>query len=210
MLFLIYAMFIIITVTFVKGFKIIKPDEVGIVMRLGKLKQPVLEPGFHVINPFFDRIVLVITKEVAMNIQSVNCITRDNIEVLTDIVVHYKIVDPVKAVYAVSDLSNSIRQITQTTTKNIAESMNSKEVLSSRSIISSRLQDSLSTAVAPWGVDVSLVDINVINLSQDDEKTLGTQFAIDNESNDNIDSTNHAVDDVEEILRRAREASKID
>ncbi len=205
------AVFIIILVIigivyiYIKSVKIIKQGEAGIVERLGKkTNRPVLEPGYHYINPFIDEVIIVPTKEIEWHGLPQNIITKDNVIVSVDFVVFYRIKDPVKAIYAVKDIKRSVQYMAGQAARNTVGNMNAKEVLPSRNTINLKMIDELNNLEAQWGVKVNYIEIKDIVLPRDYKETM-----VDNETNNN-DSNNRPVDDVEEILRRAREASKLD
>ncbi|MGV3589830.1 MAG: SPFH domain-containing protein, partial [Adhaeribacter sp.] len=72
---------IFIVFLFLSALKVVPQRSVFIVERLGKYHAS-LEPGFHVLIPFIDKIVYRHTlKEQAIDVPPQNCITRDNIAV---------------------------------------------------------------------------------------------------------------------------------
>ena len=146
----------------VKGIRIIKQGEVGIVERLGKAKMPILEPGFHLVNPFIDKVRTVVIKELTMDVPPQNVITKDNVTISIDTVVFYRITDPIKAVYAINDLRRSIQYMAQTTVRNIVGKMELEEILASRETINSQLREQLDVATDPWGCKVNNVEIKDI------------------------------------------------
>ena len=152
---------ILIILVIVKGLRIIKEGEVGIVERLGKYKE-IINPGMHVVNPITDKVRTVIMKELTMDVPPQNVITKDNVTISIDTVVFYRITDPQKAVYAINDLRRSIQYMAQTTVRNIVGKMDLEGILASRDIINSQLRESLDIATDPWGCKVNNVEIKDI------------------------------------------------
>ena len=146
---------------FIKGIKVIRQGEIGIVERLGKF-YGTLDPGMHVVNPLIDKVRTVIMKELTMDVPPQNVITKDNVTVSIDTVVFYMITDPAKAVYAINDLRGSIRYMAQTTVRNIIGKMDLEEILSSRETINKQLREQLDIATDPWGCKVNNVEIKDI------------------------------------------------
>ena len=71
--------------------------------RLGKFAG-VLEPGFHFLIPFVDRIAYKNEmREQVLDIPPQSCITRDNIQVDVDGLVYLKVMDAEKASYGIAD-----------------------------------------------------------------------------------------------------------
>ncbi len=154
---------IIIAIIFlvIKGIKIVKEGEIGIIERLGKVRGTI-DPGLHIVNPLTDRVRTVIMKELTMDVPPQNVITKDNVTISIDTVVFYRITDPIKAVYAINDLRRSIQYMAQTTVRNIVGKMDLEGILASRDIINSQLRESLDIATDPWGCKVNNVEIKDI------------------------------------------------
>ncbi len=163
---LIFIIVIAVIIYIVKGIKIIHPGEAGIVERLGKAKMPVLEPGIHLVNPFLERIRLVIVKELTVDVPPQNIITKDNVLISADTVIFYRIIDPVKAVYAVNDLRRSIQHMAQITVRDIISEMTSEEAFCSRKEINDQLRGQLDRAVEPWGCIVDGFELKDIVVSR--------------------------------------------
>ena len=77
--------------------------ETVVIERLGKFKA-VLEPGFHFLVPFFDRVAYRHEiREQVLDIPSQTCITNDNMQVEVDGLVYLKVMDTKKASYGIGD-----------------------------------------------------------------------------------------------------------
>ena len=86
-----------------------------VVERLGKFRK-VLEPGFHFLVPFFDRIAYRHEiREQVLDIPSQTCITNDNMQVEVDGLVYLKVMDPKMASYGIGDYRLASVNLAQTT-----------------------------------------------------------------------------------------------
>src|SRR5690606_11222921 len=95
-LILVLALLIFAVVTVWKGVRIIPQGEEWIVERLGKYNGT-LHPGLNIIIPYLDRIgYKVITKDIILDVQEQEVITRDNAVILTNAIAFVKVTDPVK------------------------------------------------------------------------------------------------------------------
>ena len=204
--FVIFLTIIILSIFFFKSIKIIKPNEAGVVETLGRYKRTI-QPGLNIINPVFDRVRIVIMNEMSIDIPPQLVITNDNISISIDSVVFYKVVDPQKSVYAINDLKRSIQYVAQTTVRDIVGGMKWKEVFPSREIINRLLLEALKSATEPWGCEVNHVEIINIILPKDIREQLENQIGSEG-LNDTHNMTYTLNEDENDILRRAREASK--
>ena len=110
--------FILLIILIIKGIRIIRESEVGIVERFGKYRKT-LKPGLHIFNFFIDKLRKVNMKIISIEVPGISVFTKDKIMVAIDSIVFYRITDPQIAVYAVDDLSRSIKYQTQLIIKDI-------------------------------------------------------------------------------------------
>ena len=76
-------------------------------------------PGLRLIIPFVDVLRKVSLRIVTMPIQSQGIITRDNVSVDVSAVAYFRVVDAVKSVVAIENVSAAIDQIAQTTLRKV-------------------------------------------------------------------------------------------
>lgn len=171
--------FVVITVA--KGVRLVPQGEEWIVERLGKY-HGTLKPGLNVVIPYVDRIAYqLVTKDIILDVQEQEVITRDNAVILTNAIAFVKVTDPVKAVYGVTDFSEAIRNLIMTTLRSIVGEMELDEALSSRDKIKARLRESIADEAIDWGLTVKSVEIQDIKPSQSMQKAMEMQAAAERE-----------------------------
>ena len=113
------AVFVFVAVTIAKGVRIVPQGEEWIVERLGKY-HTTLRPGLNIIIPYFDQVrYKLTTKDIILDVQEQEVITKDNAVILTNAIAFIKVTDPIKAVYGVTDFSEAIRNMIMTTLRSI-------------------------------------------------------------------------------------------
>ncbi|MDR2032188.1 MAG: SPFH/Band 7/PHB domain protein [Azoarcus sp.] len=176
---IVIVIFIFITVA--KGVRIVPQGEEWIVERLGKY-QDTLRPGLNFLIPYFDKVAYrLVTKDIILNVQQQEVITRDNAVILTNAIAFIKITDPVKAVYGVTDFSEAIRNLITTTLRAIVGEMELDEALSSRDKIKARLRESIADESVDWGLTVKSVEIQDIKPSPSMQRAMEMQAAAERE-----------------------------
>ena len=176
---LVFLAFVIITVA--KGVRIVPQGEEWIVQRLGKYRVTLL-PGLRFIIPYFDTVSYkVTTKDIILDVQEQEVITRDNAVILTNAIAFLKVTDPVKAVYGVTDFSEAIRNMIMTTLRSIIGEMELDEALSSRDKIKARLRESIADEAVDWGLTVKSVEIQDIKPSPSMQKAMEQQASAERE-----------------------------
>ncbi len=168
-------------VTVWKGVRIIPQGEEWIVERLGKY-HGTLHPGLNIIIPYLDRIAYrLVTKDIILDVQEQEVITRDNAVILTNAIAFIKVTDPVKAVYGVVDFSEAIRNLIMTTLRSITGEMDLDQALSSRDKIKVRLRESIADEAVDWGLTVKSVEIQDIKPSASMQKAMELQASAERE-----------------------------
>ena len=171
------------------GIRIVQQSETVIVERLGKYSKT-LTAGINIIIPVIDRPRSVIwrfvrdgydgrsyvvkrsvhkidLRETVYDFPRQNVITKDNVVTEINAILYFQVIDPVKAVYEISNLPDAIEKLTQTTLRNVIGDMNLDETLTSRDTINSKLRSVLDDASHKWGVKVNRVELQDINPPHD-------------------------------------------
>jgi len=175
------AVLVFVAVTIAKGVRIVPQGEEWIVERLGKY-HGTLKPGLNIVIPYLDKIAYqLITKDIILDVQEQEVITRDNAVILTNAIAFIKVTDPVKAVYGVTDFSEAIRNLIMTTLRSIVGEMELDEALSSRDKIKARLRESIADEAVDWGLTVKSVEIQDIKPSESMQKAMEMQAAAERE-----------------------------
>jgi regulator of protease activity HflC (stomatin/prohibitin superfamily) len=145
---------ILTIVVAISGIKLVSQGEAAIVERLGKFRIE-LKPGLNFIVPFLDKVREVRNvnvnwsdvwqnridlREQIMDIPEQEIISKDNIRVQVDTIVFYQIVEPYKAVYEISSPVEAIKQLSQTTIRNILGELDLDASLTARESINGRLR----------------------------------------------------------------------
>ncbi len=164
---------------------LVRQAEAIVIERLGRYDRTLL-PGIHFVVPFIEtpRAVAwtyvqqgdgkryyrytrhtnrIDLREAVYDFPKQNVITKDNVTMEINALLYYQITDPKAAVYEVSNLSEAIEKLTQTTLRDVIGSMELDETLVSRSQINERLRIILDEATDKWGVKVNRVELQEVN-----------------------------------------------
>jgi|JI61114DRNA_FD_contig_91_849929_length_1594_multi_3_in_0_out_0_2 regulator of protease activity HflC (stomatin/prohibitin superfamily) len=175
------ALLVFAVVTIAKGVRIVPQGEEWIVERLGKY-HGTLKPGLNIVIPYIDKVAYqLVTKDIILDVQEQEVITRDNAVILTNAIAFIKVTDPVKAVYGITDFSEAIRNLIMTTLRSIVGEMELDEALSSRDKIKARLRESIADEAVDWGLTVKSVEIQDIKPSLSMQKAMEMQAAAERE-----------------------------
>ncbi len=166
---------LVLLIIAIKGIKILRPYEKGVVERLGKYQRTV-ESGLVVIIPFIETIRKVDLREQVVDVPPQEVITKDNTVVVVDCVIFYEVVDPFNAVYNVVNFYQAITKLAQTNLRNIIGDLELDQTLTSREMINTQLREVLDEATDKWGTKVVRVEIQRIEPPKDIVEAMSKQM----------------------------------
>lgn len=156
--------------------------ERAVVFRFGRLLKRTKGPGLFLIMPFgIDRVVKIDLRVVTLDIPRQDCITRDNVTVGVNAVAYFQVIDPRRAVVAVSNYANATFQIAQTSLRSVIGQVELDELLSQRERVNQRLQGIIDAETEPWGVKVSIVEIKDVELPPQMQRAMARQAEAERE-----------------------------
>jgi len=169
------VLFALVVVTIFMGVRLVPQGYEFVVQRLGKYHST-LKPGLNFIIPYVDIVAYrLTTKDIALEIGAQEAITKDNAVIVANAIAFIKIIDPVKAVYGISNYEYAIQNLVMTSLRAIIGEMELDRALSSRDIIKARLKDIISDDVTDWGILVKSVEIQDIKPSESMQKAMEQQ-----------------------------------
>jgi len=175
-----WIVLVIVITALLKSFRIVKQYEKGLVVRLGKYNHTV-DSGITLLVPFIDSIILVDLREKVMNVQPQKVITKDNVSVIVDAVIYYKVVDPVKAEFEIEDFDYAATTLAQTNLRNLIGDTSLDETLTARDSINASLRQVLDESTNAWGVKVTKVELQKIDPPQDITDAMSRQMKAERE-----------------------------
>ncbi len=153
---------LLVLVTLYKGIVVTPQGYNYTIERFGKYIKS-LEPGFHIIIPYFDRVSNKANMmEQVLEVPSQEVITKDNAMVRVDGVAFYQVVDAARATYEVNRLEYAMINLVMTNIRTVMGSMDLDQLLSHRDEINHRILAVVDKAAAPWGVKVTRIEIKDI------------------------------------------------
>ncbi|MFC0530741.1 SPFH domain-containing protein [Phytohabitans kaempferiae] len=153
---------VFVAITLIRAVRIVPQQRNFVVERLGRY-QRTLRPGLNVLVPFIDSVrTKVDLREQVVSFPPQPVITSDNLVVSIDTVLYFKVVDPVRATYEISNFLQAIEQLTVTTLRNVIGSLDLEKALTSREEINRHLSGVLDETTGRWGIKVTRVEIKAI------------------------------------------------
>ena len=184
---------VLIAILFIfTGIKYVPEGRVKIVERLGRRHKSIY-PGLNIIIPIIDkvktsdgRLVTIVNErkvplanetgitlaEQRMDPLSKKLLAKDNSEINVDPIVYFKIIDPIKLVYDVTDFAGSFETLIETTLRQEVGKYDGDTIVTSRDTLGDSLKKSLQEAGSAWGISILRVEIEDIGFDKDVTKSL--------------------------------------
>jgi regulator of protease activity HflC (stomatin/prohibitin superfamily) len=163
------------------GMRIINQYERGVVLRLGRVRPMVKEPGLRLIIPVVDQMRKVGMRIVTLPVDSQKIITKDNVSIDVAAVAYYQVVDATKSVVEIENVVSATYQIAQTTVRNVVGQSTLDEVLSQTAKINEAIKGILDQATEKWGVYVSTVELKDIQLPESMQRAMAKEAEAERE-----------------------------
>lgn len=145
-----------------KSARVVPQRQQVVIERLGKYSRT-LDAGFHLLLPFIDKVAYRHSmKEIATDVPSQTCITRDNIAVQVDGILYMQLVDSKAASYGIEDYRFGASQLAQTTLRSEIGKIDLDKTFEERDIINAAVVEAVDKASASWGVKILRYEIKDI------------------------------------------------
>jgi regulator of protease activity HflC (stomatin/prohibitin superfamily) len=161
--------------------RVVNQYERGVVLRFGRLRGDVRQPGLTLIAPGADRLHKVNLQVVTMPVPAQEGITRDNVTVKVDAVVYFNVVDPVRAVVNVQDYVFAVLQVAQTSLRSIIGKSELDDVLANRERLNQGLEVMIDSPALDWGINIDRVEIKDVSLPESMKRSMSRQAEAERE-----------------------------
>lgn len=160
--------------------KLNKEWERAVLLRLGRYNRT-KGPGLFFRIPIIELIYRRDMRIRTLDIRKQEVITKDNISVKIDAVVFMKVKEAVKSVTAIQDFVYSVQQYSQTTLRNVVGKYELDELLTQREVIAEEVKKIVDKTTEDWGVDISIVELQDIELPEDMKRIIARQAEAERE-----------------------------
>ena len=154
----------ILFIGIIRSIRVIPAQTVAVVERLGKYAHT-LHAGFHILVPFIDKVKYRHSlKEQAVEVPTQPCFTQDNVKVEVDGVLYFRVMDPFKASYGISDYRYATIQLAQTMMRSVIGKLEMDRTFEEREKINGEILKNIDEATGPWGVQITRYEIQNIRV----------------------------------------------
>src|SRR3989454_2121833 len=182
---LLVVVLFIALISLARSARVVAQFEKGLVLRLGRYRSTV-DSGLTFLVPVIEDMIKVDMRERVINVEPQKVITKDNVSVIVDAVIYYRISDPVKATFEVQNFGYAATTLAQTNLRNLIGDKSLDETLTARDTINANLRTVLDEATNTWGVKVTRVEVQKIDPPADITEAMSRQMKAELDKRANI------------------------
>lgn len=154
------AMAAVVVIWAVTGFYTIKEGERGVVMRLGKFSH-LVEPGLNWKPNFIDQVKAVNVESVKELSASGIMLTSDENVVRVEMNVQYRVTDPERYLFSVTNADNSLRQATDSALRGVVGRSSMDRILTEgRTVVRNETQREIDATIRLYNMGITVLDVN--------------------------------------------------
>jgi len=162
------------------GLRIIDQYDRGVILTLGRYTST-REPGLTWIFIGIQRLMRVDLRIATVDIPQQEVITKDNVTVGINAVVYFKVRAAEKAVLEIQDFRHSTALYAQATLRDVIGEVELDTLLSQRDQLAEQIKKIVDEATDPWGIEVSYIKMQDIELPADMKRAMAKQAEAERE-----------------------------
>jgi regulator of protease activity HflC (stomatin/prohibitin superfamily) len=160
--------------------KVANQWERGLVLRLGEFHS-IRGPGLFFVVPVVDRVRMVDTRVLAVDIPRQEVITRDNVPVSINGALFFSVLNVQDAVMKIQDYVYGISLLAQTALRDVVGGMALDELLSERERIGEQVEQAVENDSKAWGLHVTGIRLMDIDMPEDLKRIMSRQAGAERE-----------------------------
>lgn len=143
---------------------ILDSNERAVVFTMGK-PSGVKGPGLVVVAPLLQRLAVVELKPLVADLPGQRYESIGGEKVAVDAVVHYRVVDPLKALTEVADYREAVVEMAAARLSSVIGTTPLEDLLESRETIGNEVRAEMDVYAAAWGIKVGAVQLRKVELA---------------------------------------------
>ena len=171
---------ILVGVFLAASVKVVAQWERMIILRLGKF-HALADPGLRLLVPIFDTPIFVEMRVQTVDVSRQQAITQDNVPVLVNGVIFFKVVQPEPAALQVENYRQAILRLAQATLRDVVGKLSLDELLSHQERLESEIARNVEAASRAWGLHVEAIKLEDIDVPEELKKMMSRQASSERE-----------------------------
>jgi regulator of protease activity HflC (stomatin/prohibitin superfamily) len=169
-----WSILIFVVILIIGGLRIVDQYDRGVVLTLGKYTST-RNPGLTWIFMGLQRMIKIDLRITTTDIPQQEVITKDNVPVGINAVVYFKVENAQLALLNIKDYTLAVSQYAQAALRDVIGGIELDPLLSEREKIAEEIQKIVAGATQSWGVSVTDIKIQDIELPADMKRVMAKQ-----------------------------------
>ncbi|MHA1521786.1 MAG: slipin family protein [Promethearchaeota archaeon] len=174
------VIFVILACCLLSGLKVCLEYERLVVFRLGRYSRT-LGPGIVFLIPMIETNRKVDLRIITQDIPRQEVMTIDNIPVLANTVVYFKVERPEDAIIKIENYVYAVRQYTQAALRDVMGTMKLDDILQKRDKIALEIKEIVDKETSEWGIDIRGIKIQEMELPAEMKRAFAKQAEAERE-----------------------------
>jgi regulator of protease activity HflC (stomatin/prohibitin superfamily) len=179
-IFILGGIFLFLLIILLRSIVVITEYERGVIFTLGKFTG-IRQPGLNFLIPIFQKMRRVDMRLATAEVPRQEVMTKDNIPMLVNAVVYFKVVDPEAVIIKIEDYIFAIRQYTQAALRDVIGNNEMDSVLMERLQIAEAIREIVDAETSDWGVDIESIKIQELELPAEMKRAMARQAEAERE-----------------------------
>jgi regulator of protease activity HflC (stomatin/prohibitin superfamily) len=186
--------------------KIVPQYKEGVLLTFGEYKRDVT-PGLNIIIPIVDTLITVDKRITTVDIPKQEVMTRDNVPVAVNAVVYFKVQKTKDAILEIQNYTYAVAQYAQTALRDVIGGISLDTLLVERESISKDIKELVDKETDKWGVDITAIKIQDVELPPDMKRAMARQAEAEREKRATIILSGGELEASENLKKAAENLS---
>lgn len=204
---IIYGVIAFIVLVLITGLRLLYQYERGVVFTLGKYSH-IKEPGLNWIVPIFQTMRKVDIRIKTADVPRQEVITKDNIPLLANTVVYFRVEKPADAIIKIEDYEFAVKQYTQAALRDVVGNAELDFVLTEREKIAESIKKIVDDETGGWGINIESIKIQEVELPAEMKRAMAKQAEAEREKRAVIIAAEGEIKASENLRKAAENLSK--
>jgi len=173
--FICFIITVVVILLIFSSFTVIDAGHTGVVVRLGKVSDNVLNEGFHFKLPIITNIVKIDNRVIKTEVES-NSASKDLQSISSKVSVNYR-VNTNSSAKIYKNVGNNFETVIVNPAihecmKSVTAKYNAEELITKRAIVSSEMEKEISQKINPYGLNIEVFNIIDFDFSEEFSKAI--------------------------------------
>ncbi len=201
------ALLLVVAVLVLRSVRLLYEYERGVIFTLGRYSGT-RDPGVTLIFPIVQSLVKVDMRLKTAEIPRQEVMTKDNIPLLINAVVYFRVVSPEDVIIKIEDHIFAVQQYTQAALRDVIGNEEMDTVLTEREAIADNIKKIVDAETSGWGVDVESIKIQEVELPAEMKRAMAKQAEAERERRAVIIASQGELTASEKLVEAAQRMAK--